>query len=327
MLRVFISYSHQDESFRQELETHLKIFERLGLVEYWHDRKIIAPDNWESAIDANLATADILILLVSADFLASDYCHYKEMTSALERHTKGTTRVVPVVLRSCQWRHSPLKGLQALPTDGKPVSTWSDRDEAWHDVTSGLLKVIESIQGQEAAHKRILESFAEMFSPSIHVLIGTELTPELEGRISKLHSTHPEIAEGLVKYRRLADEYRTDVEEAIRSHRRVATANAQLVAVSLETFSLAEKKSNLYVAALSVYEKFEQANEPLWQAINNTEYEVERKALGSQILRPTDYGLVIDSTREVMTRRSQASAELLESYKPFLGAPSETSKE
>ncbi|NQU20766.1 MAG: TIR domain-containing protein [Candidatus Nealsonbacteria bacterium] len=146
-LRVFFSYSHKDERLRDELETHLKILERRGLIATWHDRQIAAGEEWKGEIDENLERAEIVLLLVSAAFVASDYCYDVEMTRALERHESGEARVVPVILRDCLWQKAPFGKLQALPTDGKAVAKWRDKDTVWRNVAEGIELVVEQLRG------------------------------------------------------------------------------------------------------------------------------------------------------------------------------------
>jgi internalin A len=114
-VRLFYSYSHKDENLRNELETHLKLLQRQGLIDTWHDRKIEAGDEWKQKIDENLEQADIILLLVSADFIASDYCYEKEMRRALERHENNETRVIPVIIRDVNWRVTPRHFLCSKP--------------------------------------------------------------------------------------------------------------------------------------------------------------------------------------------------------------------
>ncbi len=146
-LKLFYSYSHKDETLRDELETHLKLLQRQGMIDGWHDRRITAGTEWKGEIDKNLEEADIILLLVSADFLASDYCYDIEMKRAMEGHEAGEARVIPVILRSFNgWGNAPFGKLQALPKDGNPVTSWSDRDEAWTDVSKGIEKAVKEIQ-------------------------------------------------------------------------------------------------------------------------------------------------------------------------------------
>ncbi len=140
-LRVFFSYSHRDEAFRRTLENHLSILRRQGIIQGWSDRDIAAGEEWKTEIDQNLEVADIILLLVSDEFIASDYCWDKEMTRALERHDAHEARVVPIIIKPVDWRKAPFARLQALPKDGRPITTWSNRDEAWLDVARGMRRV------------------------------------------------------------------------------------------------------------------------------------------------------------------------------------------
>ena len=145
-LRVFISYSHKDETLRAELETHLKLLQRQGLISVWTDRKITAGEEWKGQIDENLESARIILLLVSADFIASDYCYDVEMKRALARHEAKEARVIPVILRDVDWQPAPFGKLQALPKEGKPVKLWEDKDSAWKDVAIGIRTVVEELR-------------------------------------------------------------------------------------------------------------------------------------------------------------------------------------
>jgi internalin A len=145
-VRLFYSYSHRDESLRNELETHLKLLQRQGLIETWNDRKIEAGDDWKQRIDENLERADIILLLISADFIASDYCYEKEMARAIERYQRGEARVVPVIVRDVNWQKAPFAKLQALPKDGKAVMTWTDKDSAWRNVSEGIERIVDEMR-------------------------------------------------------------------------------------------------------------------------------------------------------------------------------------
>jgi internalin A len=149
--RVFISYAHRDERLKSRLEVHLKLLQREGLIETWQDRDIEAGEEWKQKIDDNLERADIILLLVSADFLASDYCYEKEMRRALELHEEKKARVIPVIVRDVSWRIAPLAKLQALPKDGKAVMTWANKDTAWRNVAEGIQKAAEVVRSRAGA--------------------------------------------------------------------------------------------------------------------------------------------------------------------------------
>lgn len=138
MAKLFFSYSHKDEELRDELETHLSTLKREGLIAALHDRRITAGDRLDDAIDAYLEEADVILCLLSPDFIESDYCYSREMTRALERHATGEAKVIPVVVRHCDWRNTPLAQLRGTPRDNRPVRSWPDRDEAWLDVAQDV---------------------------------------------------------------------------------------------------------------------------------------------------------------------------------------------
>jgi len=150
MAKVFFSYSHKDEGLRDQLETHLAMLRNQGLIESWHDRRIVAGSELDASIFGQLETADVILLLVSADFLASAYCYSKEMQRAMERHNSGEARVIPVILRACDWTSAPFGGLLAAPRDGKPIMSWPDTDEALADVAKQVRRAVETLQAPAA---------------------------------------------------------------------------------------------------------------------------------------------------------------------------------
>ncbi len=163
-VRLFYSYSHKDEKLRQNLDEHLSNLQRQGLIEPWHDRKIVPGTEWKGQIDEHLEKADIILLLVSRSFMASDYCQDVEVTGALQRHAERSARVIPVILSPVDWRDSPIGKLQALPKDGKPVTTWRNRDEALLDITAGIKRAIQELEnptvprGPAGRNRRALQS-------------------------------------------------------------------------------------------------------------------------------------------------------------------------
>ncbi|WP_332778326.1 toll/interleukin-1 receptor domain-containing protein [Polaromonas sp.] len=137
-LRLFVSYSHIDKDLKDRLVRHLRPLEHENLVEVWVDHQVQAGDDWDKEIAKKLSQADIVLTLVSIDFINSKYCYDIELEKALEREADGEAKVIPVILRSCLWTKSPLGRLKALPTDGKAVTTWHDIDEALTVVASGV---------------------------------------------------------------------------------------------------------------------------------------------------------------------------------------------
>lgn len=141
-VKILISYSHADESFRSSLVKHLKVLERTSEVEIWDDRSINAGTPWESEIDTRIEKSDIVLALVSPDFVSSNYCYEKEMKRALERHERGRATVIPIIVRACYWEPTPLGKLQALPRDLKPVEEWEHPDQAWENVVRGIAEIV-----------------------------------------------------------------------------------------------------------------------------------------------------------------------------------------
>jgi tetratricopeptide (TPR) repeat protein len=144
-VEVFFSYSHKDEDLRDELSKHLALLKRQRVITSWHDRKIGAGKEWEKEFDEHLNTADIILLLVSSDFLASDYCYDVEVKTAMKRHYDGEARVIPVILRPVDLKGAPFGKLQALPKEAKPVTSWPNRDQAFLDVVQGIRIAAEEL--------------------------------------------------------------------------------------------------------------------------------------------------------------------------------------
>lgn len=143
VVKLFISYTHVDRRYRDDLHKHLRHLERQGLTSIWSDTDIRPGDDVEATIRAELNSANIIVLLVSADFLASDFCWYVELQTALARHEAGSARVVAVIIRDCDWRSAPLARLLVLPHDGVPVMAYSQPDKAWTEVAANLRKLIQ----------------------------------------------------------------------------------------------------------------------------------------------------------------------------------------
>jgi TIR domain len=168
---LFYSYAHKDEELRDQLDKHLHLLERQGLITSWHDREIRAGDNWANEIDTHLESAQIILLLISADFLASDYCYGVEMRRALERHFAGEARVIPIILRPVDWKLDPiLSSLQSLPTDGKPVTTWSPSppyDAAFEDIAQGIHRVLEDLLNSQYKQEQKVLSVKGITNPRL----------------------------------------------------------------------------------------------------------------------------------------------------------------
>jgi hypothetical protein len=145
-LNVFISYSHRDEDYKDELIVHLASLKRQGKIRAWQDRDIEAGAEWDAEIKQQLESAEIILLLITPRFLASDYCFDLEMQRAVQRHGEGTARVIPIIVKPCDWQGTPFSKLQMVPKDAKPITRWVDQDEAFLDVVKGIRRTVESLQ-------------------------------------------------------------------------------------------------------------------------------------------------------------------------------------
>ena len=144
-IKVFISYAHEDEKLRVELGHHLRILERQGVIELWCDRCISPGMDWAGAIEHQLEQAQIILFLISANFLASDYCSEIEGQQALARHEAGKACVMPIILKPVLWQGTLFTKFQVLPKDGKPVTRWTDPNEAFVNIAEGIQIAAEQI--------------------------------------------------------------------------------------------------------------------------------------------------------------------------------------
>jgi len=212
---LFFSYSHADEALRDQLEKHLSALKRSGLIDTWHDRKIVAGEPLDATVLVQLEAADVVLLLVSADFIGSDYCVGREMARALERHADGSCVVIPVILRACDWKVTQLGDLLAAPKDGRPVMQWPDRDEAFLDVTQSVRKALEKIRrtavspiappasvltaapittsGPRSSNLRVAKMFFDRNRDRFVIDAYDYVAKLFENSLAELHTRHPEL--------------------------------------------------------------------------------------------------------------------------------------
>jgi hypothetical protein len=181
-IRLFICYSHKDERQRIALGDHLAQMQREGVIATWDDRKITAGQEWAGEISSKLEAADIILCLVSAGFLASPYCNDKELQRAMERHEAGEALVIPVILKPADWATSSLGRLQALPANAKPVTTWSNRDQAFALVAQGIRDAAQKLSEERPSQALSPQSQAPTTPPAL-----TQSPPP--GSIQSLNST------------------------------------------------------------------------------------------------------------------------------------------
>jgi tetratricopeptide (TPR) repeat protein len=148
VLKVFYSYAHRDKKLRNELATHLSGLQRQGIITGWYDGEIRAGSEWDAQIKKHLTLSDIILLLISPDYIASDDCYGREMTQALERHQRGEAYIIPILLRSTDIHGVPFALLQFLPGDGKPIAGRRNKDDAFAKIAEALRNVITEIDGK-----------------------------------------------------------------------------------------------------------------------------------------------------------------------------------
>ena len=142
-LKVFITYSHENQDAKDELIKHLAVMKQQDMITIWHDNEILPGDRWYEDISKNLADSDILLYLVSASSLASKNCN-KELAEALS----GKIRIIPIILGNCDWQNHQLSGIQALPDQGKPINEWQPENKGWQNVVAGLRRVVGEMRTQ-----------------------------------------------------------------------------------------------------------------------------------------------------------------------------------
>jgi TIR domain len=144
-IRVFYSYAHEDKALRDELEKYLMALKRQGLIEPWHDRDISAGKDWKHEIDTYLNRAQIILLLISKNFIHSDYCYGIELSRAIQRGKANEATIIPILLRPCDWEELSFSEYQVLPKNQQPISSryWRNQDEAFREVAKGIREVVQ----------------------------------------------------------------------------------------------------------------------------------------------------------------------------------------
>jgi hypothetical protein len=143
-IKLFIAYAPEDEAWRKILENHLMPLERENIIQPWHLGKIIPGEEWEAKTQDQMELAQIILLLVSPDFMASESCYGQQMQWAIQYHNNGRARVIPVLLRPVDWESTPFGKMQVLPSNSQPVTAWSNPDAAFLEIVQGLKHVINT---------------------------------------------------------------------------------------------------------------------------------------------------------------------------------------
>ena len=243
-----------------EVRRQLVVFDRQGLIRKWHDRLIPAGADWRGQIDQRLARSDVILLFVSPSFFDSDYCYEAEMTEAMRRHQVNSAKVVPIILRPCAWESAPFASLQVLPKDGRPITTWPNRDEACLDVAEGVMRAVRELRGEPVSDRLRQPGAAEearvldvrvhraFFSREIKSVTSSTLPTCLQGaslrsltsrtRTNAAHSNHSgfsalagaagagSIWETWIESSRLPSSHRSDAMSRFRARNRRAPSSA-----------------------------------------------------------------------------------------------------
>lgn len=221
-LKLFLSYSHKDETLKDELANHLSTLRRQGVISSWDDRKILPGEEWDYQINENLNTADIILLLVSSDFIASNYCWEIEVTTAIERHNTGKARVIPIILRRVDWSDTPFAKLQFLPKNAEPVTSWANRDDAFTNVAQGIRAAAGQLKSERrkkltlatketaiAEYRQKVEEFADDGEIS---LVESKILKHLQEQLGltdeEARTVRDKVLEPYGKYRENLDQYK-----------------------------------------------------------------------------------------------------------------------
>lgn len=170
-IKVFFSYAQEDQKLRDEFDKHLGALKRSGHIVTWHNRAIQAGMNWKDEVDAHLGTSDLILLLISNHFMASDYCYGQELRYAIERHDAGKARVFPIILSPVDWENTPISKLQVSPDNGKPITLWRSRDPAFLKVVQEIREVVNTLSQPSEARSPIIEK-QHLFTIDTHEAIG-----------------------------------------------------------------------------------------------------------------------------------------------------------
>ena len=186
--KLFVAYTRTDKELEEALLVHLSSLKRQDIVEIWDDGLIAVGDNWDDKIKEHLETANIILLLVSADFIASEYCFEVEIKRAVERHDAGEAQVIPVLLRPCDWKGAPFSKIQLLPRDARPVTTWGNQDEALTNVAKEIRAVAEGVREEklrraEEEAKRKAEAEAERKKERKRKLLFRRIITPVDGEV------------------------------------------------------------------------------------------------------------------------------------------------
>lgn len=155
-LNLFISYSHTDEEYFEEFKKHLITLKRRNIIQDYDDLKLMPGDSVDDEIMKMLEKADIIAFLISVDFINSEYCYEIELKHALSRLENEEIKILPIVIRQCNWQDSIFKAYLSATKNGKPVSKYTDHDEAWCEVVDNIKRLCTAVNELKQQSKKKL---------------------------------------------------------------------------------------------------------------------------------------------------------------------------
>jgi len=267
LLNIFFVYSREDSILRERLDKHLSGLKRRNFINTWYDGKINPGKEWEEELNFNLSKSDIILLLISADFIASDYCYEIEMKKAIQRHENGEAIIIPVLLTPCDWSELPFAKIQALPQNGKPITspTWPNQEVALNEIANAIKETVDNLRLLKSGHlksinevlkekdaklKITLEQLEEL---ALEQLIKDETIESQRKNINELESKIANLNTAIIELKRTFDGNNEHYEKMIKHQQielnRIKTDKEKIMAtiekLCTEIIKLETKKNNI----------------------------------------------------------------------------------
>lgn len=200
-INVFIAYSRKDKEFKDRIYKHLSVLERNKMIKNWYDGLISPGQEWDKKVSEALKKSKIVLLLISANFIASDYCFDRELKKALKRHKSGKSVVIPIILRKCLWKDTPIGNLQVVPKDGIPIDNpiWHNEDEGYYDVVSKIKGVAQNILSLDNPN-------AQLENNSINKILAKGESKNLIDKLGEQILINKQLEQSNISLRKLANE-------------------------------------------------------------------------------------------------------------------------
>ncbi|MEM0993517.1 MAG: TIR domain-containing protein [Bacteroidota bacterium] len=243
-VKVFISYAHKDEEYKDELNIYLTPYERKKMIEIWDDRDILPGQLWDNEINNALFQADVVLFLVSPYFMASGYIDGVELKNAMELHEKKSLVLIPIIIRPSDMSMLDISKFQAVPRNAKPISTWENTDEAWLDVTSQIGKVFRAIYNGDFK----LNKNPESTDSEVAKVEETNILAEVEELLAE-----GELKEALTKMMDASsDKYPRVYNDLIMQSARVNQLNKEITRGTIDPDRADRKRNQLQQALIAV---------------------------------------------------------------------------